>query len=75
MNSNVTTCSATVTVEGTLDYINRDSASINAFEVENAIDITADAYLNITSTPFEAIRINQTSGTGSVKFHLMQGGS
>ena len=69
------TGTATVTVEGTLDHINRELETIEAFDVENAIDLTADAYLNITNTPLEAIRINQTAGAGSVDFHVMQGGS
>lgn len=65
---------ATVTVQGTLDQINRGQTP-KAFDIENAVDLTTSVDLNITDTPLEAIRVNQTAGTGTVEFHVMQGGS
>ena len=65
---------AEVNVEGTLDYINRGETP-KTFVVKNAEGITTTASLNVTNTPLEAIRVNQISGTGTVEFHVMQGGA
>jgi hypothetical protein len=65
---------ATVTLEGTLDHVNREGVT-DVFDIVNGVGITVDTALNITDTPLEAIRINQTAGTGSVTMHVMQGGA
>ena len=69
----------TYTIETTIDPVNRPDeialADVVVCSVENAIGLTADARLNITNTPLEAIRINQTAGAGSVRFKVMQNGS
>ena len=66
----------TYTVEFTLDRINQVGVlgSEVARDVVDAVDLTANANLNITATPMEAVRLNITSGTGSMTFHVMQGG-
>jgi hypothetical protein len=66
------TGAATVDIEATLDQINRGD-TVTAFTVVNGAAITADTELNITATPLESIRINQTAGAGSVSFHVMTG--
>ena len=68
------TGTALVNVEGTLDYINRGDEVV-AFPIEKAQNISETTYLNIFATPFEALRVNQTTGDGTVDFHVMQGGS
>lgn len=68
------TGTATVDVEGTLDQINRGDIP-KVFKIQNATGLTTTTALNITDTPLEAIRVNQLSGTGTVAFHVMQGGS
>lgn len=68
---------ATYTLETTIDQLNRDpfnGVAETVCPVVNAIDLTADACLNITNTPSEAFRINQTAGTGSVIMKIMQNG-
>lgn len=69
---------ATYTLETTIDQLNRfTAAEIAAAEVcpvENAVDQTVDGCFNITATPLEFIRINQTVGAGSVTMRVMQSG-
>lgn len=69
------TGAATVTVEGTVDYLNRPNQTIVPFDIVNAVGVTSDSSINIIGTPLEGLRINQTAGAGSVEFHVMQGGA
>lgn len=74
----VTTANGTVTydIEFTIDQVNRPNVLGNedARPVANGTGLTADANLNVTETPMEAIRVNITAGAGSVDFHVMQSG-
>jgi len=72
----VTTANGTVTydVEFTLDQVNRPNVTVTPRPIENGTGLTADANLNVTETPMEAIRVNITDGAGSVDFHVMQSG-
>lgn len=78
----IITGTVTMDVEGTLKKLNQDTDSTDIaagspsaediFAIASATGLTASTALNITDTPLEAIRINQTAGTGSVKLHVMQ---
>jgi len=73
------TGTATYTLEVTLDQLNRmtpaEIANAKVCPVVEATDQTTDGCFNITSTPLEFIRVNQTAGTGSVDIHIQQNGS
>jgi hypothetical protein len=72
------TGAATYTVEVTLDQLNRMSAAeiaaADVCPIENIVDETTNGCFNVTATPAEFIRVNQTAGAGSVTFHAMQSG-
>ena len=44
------------------------------FDISGLTGITASQASKIVDTPLEAIRVNQTAGTGSVTLHVMQAG-
>jgi hypothetical protein len=69
--------SAEYTVQSTVDPVNKPSRNdgIYVCDVENAIGITVDQCFNITSTPLEAIRVEQTLGSGTLTVRVMQNGS
>ena len=71
------TGTATYTIESTIDPLNwtRRNTDILACPVENATDLTTNKCLNITETPLEGIRVNQTLGDGTVEIRVMQNGS
>lgn len=73
----VTTANGTVTydVEFTLDQVNRAGVTVVDRPILNGTGLTADANLNVTETPMEAVRVNITAGAGSVDFHVMQSGN
>ncbi len=64
-----------VTVQGTLDHINRVGAATPVWrDISGLTNVTADAFDVIQATPFEAIRVVVNSGAGSINFHVMQQG-
>lgn len=69
---------ATYTLESSIDQLNRltaaQIAAAKVCPVVDAIDQTANGCFNITGTPLEFIRVNQTAGDGSVDIHVMQSG-
>lgn len=69
----------TYTIETTVAQLNRMTpAEIAAAKICSVVDATnqvADGCFNITATPVEFIRVNQTLGTGSVDIHVQQNGS
>ena len=65
---------ATYTVEGTLDQVNRPDVTPVWFDITNLVALTADAAEKVTDTPMEAIRMNITANTGDLGLHVMQNG-
>lgn len=69
---------ATFSLEGTISQINRgESGSEFTLNDESGTPIsgiTSTTTYVIAATPLEAIRVNQTAGTGSVDMHIMQSG-
>lgn len=67
---------ATVNVEATLVQLNRGEAAVSTdiFTLPSLGAITANVAVQVSDTPFEFIRVNQTAGVGSVDIHIMQGG-
>lgn len=70
-----------VTVQMTLDYINRPlDADFQAnptpvwTDITGLTNVTTDTLENIANTPMEAIRLVVNSGAGSVVMHVMQNG-
>ena len=68
----------TYTLETTIEQLNRLTAAEIAVAkvcpVVDATDQIANGCFNITATPLEFIRVNQTAGSGSVDIHVMQSG-
>ena len=67
------------TVQTTVDPVNRPDiiplSDVLVCPVTNAVGLVGPIdCLNINLTPLEAIRIEQTSGTGSVSFRILQNG-
>lgn len=65
----------TVTVEGTLDQVNRADVTPTWFDITGLVAVTADTAEKITDTPLEAIRLNIAANGSSITFHIMQQGS
>lgn len=61
-----------VTVQGTLSQINRSGVTPIWFDIDNLVNLTADASEKITNTPLEAIRMSVTSVTDTVTLQVMQ---
>ena len=73
---------ATFDIQGTLKQLNNATnlpeagtpAAEDIFSIQGLTGLTASTAAKITNTPLEAIRVNQTAGTGSVTLHVMQAG-
>lgn len=63
-----------ITVQGTLDYINREGETVVWSNISTLANVTADTFDKIVDTPLEAIRVVVNSGAGSIIFHIAQNG-
>jgi hypothetical protein len=71
-----------VTIQGTLDYVNRpldadfqDGVTPEWFDITGLVNVIANTVEVVSSTPLEAIRANITTNGGAVALHVMQQGS
>lgn len=65
---------ATYTVEGTIDQINRIGVTPVWFDITGLVGLTASTSDKITDTPLEALRVNIAANSGELGFHVMQNG-
>ena len=78
----IVTGTVTFDVEATLKQLNNATnlpeagaaAAEDIFGIQGLAGLTASQAAKIEHTPLEAIRVNQTAGTGSVTIHVMQEG-
>jgi hypothetical protein len=63
-----------LTVQGTLDYINRADSIVTWSDIVSLTNVTVDTFDKIVDTPLEAVRVVVNSGAGSAVFHIMQSG-
>lgn len=72
----IKTGTVSINVEGTVVQLNRGDtiAAGDVFTLPSGATITANTSFGVSDLPLEAIRVNQTSGTGTVSMHIMQAG-
>ena len=69
----IVTGTATFDVEGTLVKIEETTPlAEDIFQISGLTAQTASVQAKINGTPLEALRVNQTAGTGSVTMHVNQ---
>ena len=61
-----------VTVEATIDPLNQAGVTPTWRALPALTNVTADSFTKIENTPLEAIRINITSVTNTIRFRVMQ---
>ncbi len=71
----IITGTASVDIEATLANPNRDEITPDdVFTLQGFQGITTTTAMSLANQPLAAIRVNQSSGAGSVVFHVNQNG-